>query len=81
MCRIIKETLLCKKNHTIPLKKGGNLYTFLTPPSRRKTTLPKYVLLEIILLSSEIFFRIIKNKRDILNTRIIIGETSFLGND
>jgi len=27
LCRIMREIILCKKNHTIPFKKSDNLHT------------------------------------------------------
>jgi len=34
--RIIRETILCKKNHIIHLKNGDDLHIFLVPSRRKK---------------------------------------------
>ena len=69
ICGIIKRIILCKKkSHNSILKSRDDLHIFLTPPSGIKTMRPKYVLLEAVPLSFEIFY-ITKNKRNIQDVR------------
>jgi len=63
--RIIKRIILCKKIIQFYLKKEMTFISYLA----KRTIWLKYVPLETVTLSFETFFYIIKNKRDISDSR------------